>query len=97
MLSAEEILCNTQQVIAGLEALKGENRGLLESLREASQSGGVEQEKSGLIRQSLERIELGLNEAQVPGPERGNLNVSAVFKSWLFKVKLRLERLLLCR
>ncbi|XP_037123427.1 kinesin light chain 3 [Syngnathus acus] len=73
MLSAEEILCSTQQVIAGLEALRGENRSLLESLRGAAQSpemaveggGSVEQEKSGIIRQSLERIELGLSEAQV--------------------------------
>ncbi|XP_070684896.1 kinesin light chain 3 [Pempheris klunzingeri] len=71
MFSAEEILCSTQQVIAGLEALRGENRSLLESLQEptesrpASESGSVEQEKSGIIRQSLERIELGLSEAQV--------------------------------
>ncbi|XP_029922758.1 kinesin light chain 3 [Myripristis murdjan] len=71
MLSGEEILCNTQQVIAGLEALRGENCSLLESLQEAmesrpaSESGSVEQEKSGIIRQSLERIELGLGEAQV--------------------------------
>ncbi|XP_034460996.1 kinesin light chain 3 [Hippoglossus hippoglossus] len=79
MLSAEEILCNTQQVIAGLEALRGENRSLLGSLQEAMESrsasesgsveqeksGSVEQEKSGIIRQSLERIELGLSEAQV--------------------------------
>lgn len=71
MLSAEEILCSTQQVMAGLEALKGENRGLLENLQEAlescpaSDSGSVEQEKSGIIRQTLERIELGLSEAQV--------------------------------
>ncbi|KAM7398892.1 hypothetical protein PAMP_018197 [Pampus punctatissimus] len=71
MLSAEEILCSTQQVIAGLEALRGENRSLLETLQEAtesqpaSESGSVEQEKSGIIRQSLERIELGLSEAQV--------------------------------
>ncbi|CAG6008167.1 unnamed protein product [Menidia menidia] len=66
MLSAEEILCSTQQVIAGLEALRGENRSLLDSLQDAmAGSGSVEQEKSGLIRQSLERIELGLSEAQV--------------------------------
>uniref|UniRef100_A0A4W6D4L3 Kinesin light chain n=1 Tax=Lates calcarifer TaxID=8187 RepID=A0A4W6D4L3_LATCA len=71
MLSAEEILCSTQQVIAGLEALRGENRSLLESLQEAvesrpaPESGSVEQEKSSIIRQSLERIELGLSEAQV--------------------------------
>ncbi|XP_029964141.1 kinesin light chain 3 [Salarias fasciatus] len=71
MLSAEEILCSTQQVIAGLEALRGENCSLLESLQEAvdrrpaADSGSVEQEKSGIIRESLERIELGLSEAQV--------------------------------
>uniref|UniRef100_A0A8C6LFN7 Kinesin light chain n=1 Tax=Nothobranchius furzeri TaxID=105023 RepID=A0A8C6LFN7_NOTFU len=65
MLSAEEILCSTQQVIAGLEALRGQNRSLLESLQEASQSVSVEREKSSIIQQSLERIELGLNEAQV--------------------------------
>lgn len=71
MLSAEEILCSTQQVIAGLEALRGENRSLLESLQEAvesraaSENGSVEQEKSGIIQQSLESIELGLSEAQV--------------------------------
>uniref|UniRef100_A0A3B3XXU1 Kinesin light chain n=1 Tax=Poecilia mexicana TaxID=48701 RepID=A0A3B3XXU1_9TELE len=72
MLSGEEILCSTQQVIAGLEALKGENRSLLDDLQEAMEShpashggGGVEQEKSSIIRQSLERIELGLSEAQV--------------------------------
>uniref|UniRef100_A0A8C6LMJ0 Kinesin light chain n=1 Tax=Nothobranchius furzeri TaxID=105023 RepID=A0A8C6LMJ0_NOTFU len=60
-----EILCSTQQVIAGLEALRGQNRSLLESLQEASQSVSVEREKSSIIQQSLERIELGLNEAQV--------------------------------
>nr|XP_033953542.1 kinesin light chain 3 [Pseudochaenichthys georgianus] len=71
MFSAEEILSNTQQVIAGLEALRGENRSLLDNLQEAlesravPESGSVEQEKSGIIRQSLERIELGLSEAEV--------------------------------
>lgn len=71
MLSAEDILCNTQQVISGLEALRGENRSLLESLqppeesRSASESNSVDQEKCGIIRQSLDRIELGLSEAQV--------------------------------
>lgn len=71
-MSAEEILCSTQQVIAGLEALRGENRGLLENLQEAVESrpasdgGSLEQEKSGIITQTLQRIELGLDEAQVP-------------------------------
>lgn len=71
MLSAEDILCNTQQVISGLEALRGENRSLLETLqppeesRSVSESNSVDQEKCGIIRQSLDRIELGLSEAQV--------------------------------
>nr|XP_043888561.1 kinesin light chain 1-like [Solea senegalensis] len=71
MLSAEEILCSTQQVISGLEALREENCGLLENLQQVMESqstletSSVEQEKSGIICQSLERIELGLSEAQV--------------------------------
>ncbi|XP_034772237.2 kinesin light chain 1-like [Acipenser ruthenus] len=70
-LSGEELLCSTQQVIAGLEALRGENRNLLDKLQGALQSRqpedctGLEQEKSGIILESLERIELGLGEAQV--------------------------------
>uniref|UniRef100_A0A8C2KSY0 Kinesin light chain n=2 Tax=Cyprinus carpio TaxID=7962 RepID=A0A8C2KSY0_CYPCA len=71
MLSGEEILCSTQQVIAGLEALRGENRTLLDSLQETlqsqtpSESTSLEQEKTNIILESLERIELGLGEAQV--------------------------------
>lgn len=71
MLSAEEILCNTQQVMAGLEALRGENRSLLLNLQQALESqpspdsSSVEQEKSQIIQESLERIELGLSEAQM--------------------------------
>ncbi|XP_051535725.1 kinesin light chain 1-like isoform X2 [Myxocyprinus asiaticus] len=71
MLSGEEILCSTRQVIAGLEALRGENRTLLDSLQEkqqsqtSSESGSLEQEKTSIILESLERIELGLGEAQV--------------------------------
>ncbi|XP_066559990.1 kinesin light chain 3 [Amia ocellicauda] len=70
-VSGEDILCSTRQVIAGLEALRGENHTLLESLQgalgshPAGESRGLEQEKSGIIRESLERIELGLGEAQV--------------------------------
>ncbi|KAJ3591230.1 hypothetical protein NHX12_009176, partial [Muraenolepis orangiensis] len=71
MLSGDEILCSTRQVIAGLEALRGENRSLLDNLQGAMEtqpapdSGSLEQEKSSIIHQSLERIELGLGEAQV--------------------------------
>lgn len=70
MLS-EEILGGTRQVIAGLEALRGENQSLLDSLQEilqqrpAGETSSVEREKHGLIQQSLDRIELGLGEAQV--------------------------------
>lgn len=82
MLSAEEILCSTQQVIAGLEALRGENRSLLENLQGTSQSAemavesdcSVEREKSGIIRQSLDRIELGLSEAQVESYTKSKRN-----------------------
>lgn len=72
MFSAEEILCSTQQVIAGLEALRGENCSLLKNLQEPEESlqtlehSSVKQEKCSILRQSLERIELGLSEAQVP-------------------------------
>lgn len=61
-------------MIAGLEALRGENHSLLENLQEPEESlqtlehGTVKQEKCSIIRQSLERIELGLSEAQVPRP-----------------------------
>lgn len=71
MLSGEELLCSTQQVMAGLEALRGESSSLLDRLKEglqrqaATEHGTLEQEKSIIIQQSLERIELGLGEAQV--------------------------------
>lgn len=71
MLSAEEILSSTRQVIAGLEALRGENRTLLDDLQEtllrqtSSDSNSLEEEKTSIILQSLDRIELGLGEAQV--------------------------------
>uniref|UniRef100_A0AAY5EKS5 Kinesin light chain n=1 Tax=Electrophorus electricus TaxID=8005 RepID=A0AAY5EKS5_ELEEL len=59
MLSAEEILCSTRQVTAGLEALRGENRALLDGLQEELAT------KTCIMLRSLERIELGLSEAQV--------------------------------
>ncbi|KAF5901983.1 kinesin light chain 1-like, partial [Clarias magur] len=71
MLSAEEILSSTRQVIAGLEALRGENRTLLDNLqdtllsRTTSDSNSLEEEKTSIILQSLDRIELGLGEAQM--------------------------------
>lgn len=85
MSSAEDILCRTQQVMAGLEALRGENRGLLERLQEPEESpqalerGSVKQEKCSILRQSLERIELGLSEAQVARPVTCSIETKVQF------------------
>ncbi|XP_056657282.1 kinesin light chain 2 [Monodelphis domestica] len=68
-LSQDEIVLGTKAVIQGLETLRGEHRALLASLlenvagREEAEPGA--QERSGLLRRSLEAIELGLGEAQV--------------------------------
>ncbi|XP_069765523.1 kinesin light chain 3 isoform X3 [Narcine bancroftii] len=70
MMSADEILTGTKQVIQGLEALKDENNTILQNLQETlNELKGDEevhlvQEKTCLIRRSLEMIELGLSEAQ---------------------------------
>uniref|UniRef100_A0A3Q3M2H4 Kinesin light chain n=1 Tax=Mastacembelus armatus TaxID=205130 RepID=A0A3Q3M2H4_9TELE len=63
-LSQDEIVLNTKAVMQGLETLRGEHAQLLNSLLDCSQPP-VAQEKSGLLRKSLEAIELGLGEAQV--------------------------------
>ncbi|XP_020823933.1 kinesin light chain 2 [Phascolarctos cinereus] len=70
-LSQDEIVLGTKAVIQGLETLRGEHRALLASLlenvagREAGEAEPATQERSGLLRRSLEAIELGLGEAQV--------------------------------
>ncbi|XP_027712109.1 kinesin light chain 2 isoform X2 [Vombatus ursinus] len=70
-LSQDEIVLGTKAVIQGLETLRGEHRALLASLlenvagREAGEAEPGTQERSGLLRRSLEAIELGLGEAQV--------------------------------
>ncbi|XP_072495271.1 kinesin light chain 2 isoform X6 [Notamacropus eugenii] len=69
--SQDEIVLGTKAVIQGLETLRGEHRALLASLlenvagREAGEAEPGAQERSGLLRRSLEAIELGLGEAQV--------------------------------
>uniref|UniRef100_A0A3Q3JNV7 Kinesin light chain n=1 Tax=Monopterus albus TaxID=43700 RepID=A0A3Q3JNV7_MONAL len=63
-LSQDEIVLNTKAVMQGLETLRGEHAQLLNSLLDCAQPP-VAQEKSGLLRKSLEAIELGLGEAQV--------------------------------
>ncbi|XP_029317286.1 LOW QUALITY PROTEIN: kinesin light chain 1 [Cottoperca gobio] len=70
-LSQDEIISRTKQVIQGLDALKQEHHsildGLLGTLRCLKQDdeGVLVEEKSHMIRKSLEMLELGLSEAQV--------------------------------
>ncbi|KAA0722963.1 Kinesin light chain 2 [Triplophysa tibetana] len=63
-LSQDEIVLNTKAVMQGLETLRGEHAQLLNSLLDCAQPPTA-QEKSSLLRKSLEEIELGLGEAQV--------------------------------
>lgn len=63
-LSQDEIVLNTKAVMQGLETLRSEHTQILNSLLDCTQPP-VAQEKSGLLRKSLEDIELGLGEAQV--------------------------------
>ncbi|KAM6972486.1 kinesin light chain 4 [Aplochiton taeniatus] len=70
-LSQEEIISSTRLVIQGLEALKSEHTSILGSLVETMRclkrddEASLVQEKSSLLRKSVEMIELGLGEAQV--------------------------------
>uniref|UniRef100_A0A672L2Z2 Uncharacterized protein n=1 Tax=Sinocyclocheilus grahami TaxID=75366 RepID=A0A672L2Z2_SINGR len=62
-LTQDEIVLNTKAVMQGLETLRGEHAQLLNSILDCAQPA-VAQEKSSLLRKSLEDIELGLGEAQ---------------------------------
>lgn len=70
-LSQEEIIGKTKQVIQGIEALKNEHNSILHSLLETlkclkkDDEMNLVEEKSNMIRKSLEMLELGLSEAQV--------------------------------
>ncbi|XP_055787466.1 kinesin light chain 1-like [Salvelinus fontinalis] len=78
-LSQEEIISNTKLVIQGLEVLKNEHNSFLHSLLETKclkkdEEANLVQEKSSLLRKSVERIELGLGEAQVMMALSNHLN-----------------------
>nr|XP_057922530.1 kinesin light chain 2 isoform X2 [Doryrhamphus excisus] len=90
-LSQDEIVLNTKAVMQGLEALRGEHAQLLNSLLDCAQPP-ASQEKSGLLRKSMEAIELGLGEAQVIVALSGHL--SAVESE---KQKLRAQVRRLCQ
>nr|XP_029137925.1 kinesin light chain 1 isoform X2 [Labrus bergylta] len=70
-LSQDEIISRTKQVIQGLEALKQEHHSILEGLLgtlrclKQDEEGVLVEEKSHMIRKSMEMLELGLSEAQV--------------------------------
>ncbi|XP_052770287.1 kinesin light chain-like isoform X8 [Mya arenaria] len=71
-LSQEDIMANTKTVIQGLDTLKNEHQqilsGLLTSLKSVKQEKGdtnLMEEKTNILKKSLETIELGLSEAQV--------------------------------
>lgn len=67
--SQDEIINNTRNVVRGLETLKNEHSGLLNNLNSSpARNGGeaeLEMEKGSIIQESIEKIELGLGEAQV--------------------------------
>ncbi|MGH0148998.1 UNVERIFIED_CONTAM: hypothetical protein FKN15_051985 [Acipenser sinensis] len=74
-LSQDEIISKTKQVIQGLDALKNEHNSILQSLLETlkclkkDEETNLVEEKSSMIRKSLEMLELGLSEAQVLGKD----------------------------
>uniref|UniRef100_A0A8C3S7Q2 Kinesin light chain n=1 Tax=Chelydra serpentina TaxID=8475 RepID=A0A8C3S7Q2_CHESE len=77
LMTADDIIAGTRQVVKGLEALRSENRDISQRLQEAllrghgqeeppgSQALQLLEEKYDLVRKSLEGIELGLGEAKM--------------------------------
>ena len=64
----DEIINNTKNVVRGLETLKNEHSGILSNLNSSHDKNGeseLETEKGAIIQESIEKIELGLGEAQV--------------------------------
>ena len=67
-MSQEDILQSTKTVIQGLEALKNEHGKMLENILESMRSTSSSttdknkiEEKAGLLRKSMDMIELGKN------------------------------------
>ncbi|XP_048831241.1 kinesin light chain 1 isoform X2 [Brienomyrus brachyistius] len=95
-LSQDEIISRTKQVIQGLEALKQEHHsildGLLQTLRclKQDEESSLVEEKSVMIRKSLEMLELGLSEAQVMMALSGHLSTVESEKQ---KLRAQVKRL----
>ena len=71
-LSQDEICSNTKTVIQGLDTLKNEHHQILNSLlsslktiKKESGDTNLVEEKTNILKKSLETIELGISEAQV--------------------------------
>ena len=66
-VSQDEIISNTKNVLRGLETLKNEHSSLLVRMQQSDFEGEkeVSDQKKDMIKKSLEKIELGLGEAQV--------------------------------
>ena len=62
-ISQEEIVHNVQTISKGLEALRVEHQSILGGLQ--ADDGGDQSEKCTLIENTLDKINLGLGEAQV--------------------------------
>ncbi len=62
--SQDEIISNTKNVVRGLETLKNEHSGILKNLG-SEVSNGEANVKTDILQTSLEKIELGIGEAQV--------------------------------
>ena len=71
-LSQDEIMGSTKTVVQGLDTLKNEHHQILNSLlssmktiKKENGDTNLVEEKTGILKKSLEMIELGLGEAQV--------------------------------
>lgn len=64
-LSQDEIISNTKNVVRGLETLKNEHSGILKNLTPEISNGEARHVKTDILKTSLEKIELGIGEAQV--------------------------------
>lgn len=87
--SQDEIINNTRNVVRGLETLKNEHSGLLNNLTSnPAKNGGeaeLEMEKGSIIQESIEKIELGLGEAQVwsrSGTKRYDIRFDLLLLGW---------------